>query len=62
MAKYESEYTKFMREWRQNHPEQAQVAQQGWSLWWNKAPHDQEAQRRELQSRAARKAYYYDAN
>ncbi|MFY9326720.1 MAG: DUF3460 family protein [Georgfuchsia sp.] len=62
MAKYESEYTKFMREWKQSHLEQAEVAQKGWSLWWNKEPRDQESMRRDLESRVPQKSYYYDAN
>ena len=62
MAKYESEYTKFMREWKQKHPEQIDEATKGWSLWWNKKPRDLDAQRREQEAKVATKSYYYDAN
>jgi hypothetical protein len=62
MALYESEYTKFMREWLQRHPEQIEEAKKGRALWWDKTPRDQETQRCEQLSKVVRKAYYYDAN
>ena len=33
MAMYESEHTKFIREWMQKHPEQRQEIQEGRALW-----------------------------
>ena len=62
MALYESEYTKFMREWRQQDPEQIEEAKKGRALWWDKNPSDLETQRCEQQGNVTRKAYYYDAN
>jgi len=31
---YESEHTKFMREWLEKHPEQRDEKQEGRALWW----------------------------
>jgi hypothetical protein len=62
MAMYESEHTRFMREWLQQHPEQVQVAQKGRSLWWDKDILDLDAIRKDKESKVAPKAYYYDAN
>lgn len=62
MALYESEYTIFMREWRQKHPEQFEEALKGRALWWDKAPRDADTQRREQEAEVPTKSYYYDAN
>ncbi|MFA7281424.1 MAG: DUF3460 family protein [Sterolibacterium sp.] len=42
---YESEHTKFMREWLKQHPEELEQQKIGRALWWDK-PQDQEQQRR----------------
>ena len=62
MAIYESEHTKFMREWLQKHPEQIEVSKQGRSLWWDAGARDLDTQRREQKGKVAQKAYYYDIN
>lgn len=62
MALYESEYTKFMREWKKQHPEQIDEVTKGRALWWDKEPRDLDVQRREKESSVVTKAYYYDAN
>jgi hypothetical protein len=62
MANYESDYTKFMREWMASHPEQLQVQQTGRALWWDKAPQSLEAIQRTAEARVPTKAYYYDVN
>ncbi len=59
---YESDHTKFMREWLAAHHEESAVQQSGRALWWDKAPQDAEHLRREAEARVPRKAYYYDAN
>ncbi|MDY0011487.1 MAG: DUF3460 family protein [Rhodocyclaceae bacterium] len=61
MAKYESEHTKFMREWLETHPQELEEQKQGRALWWDK-PQDLETQRRLQESRVPTKAYYYDIN
>lgn len=62
MAMYESEHTKFMREWLQANAGEQDVQRSGRSLWWDKAPRDKETQRREAEAQVPRKAYFYDAN
>lgn len=62
MAMYESDHTKFIREWLKAHPEEVKEQQAGRALWWDKpAPTGEEAARLQ-ESRVAQKAYYYDAN
>ena len=35
MAMYESEHTKFMREWMEKHPQEAEEQRKGRALWWD---------------------------
>lgn len=58
MALYESDHTKFMREWLTKHPEQVEEQKKGRALWWDK-PQDLEAQERARQSKVPQKSYYY---
>ena len=60
MALYESDHTKFMREWLAKHPEQIEEQKKGRALWWDK-PQDLEAQERDEQSKVPQKAYYYQS-
>lgn len=62
MAMYESEHTKWMREWLEKHPEEARVQATGRALWWDKPARDEDAERRLAEARVAQKSYYYDAN
>ena len=62
MAIYESEHTKFMRDWLKQHPEQIEESKRGRALWWDKGVRNLDAQRREQQSKVVQKAYYYDVN
>jgi hypothetical protein len=62
MAMYESEHTKWMREWMEKHPEEQQVQKAGRALWWDKPAQDQDTVRRLAASRVVQKAYYYDVN
>ena len=59
---YESEHTRFMRQWLQSHAAELEVQRAGRALWWDKAPRSAEAQRRETEAQVPRKPYYYDAN
>ena len=45
MAMYESDHTKFMREWMEKHPEQRDEQKKGRALWWDK-PQSVEEQKR----------------
>ena len=38
MALYESDLTKFIRQFLAEHPEELEVQKQGRGLWWDKAP------------------------
>ncbi len=62
MALYESEHTKFMREWMEQHPEEKVEQQKGRALWWDKAPRPLAEMREAETATVPGKAYYYDAN
>ena len=62
MALYESEHTKFMRDWMKQHPEQLQEQQQGRALWWDKKPQTLEQMKQTAAADVPNKPYYYDAN
>lgn len=62
MALYESEHTKFMREWMEKHPEELQEQIKGRALWWDKPPRSLETMKEDAMAKVPGKAYYYDAN
>jgi hypothetical protein len=62
MAIYESEHTRFMREWMQQHPEELSVQKTGRALWWDKPSLALDDQRRMAETEVPHKAYYYDVN
>ena len=62
MALYESEHTKFMREWMEKHPEELKEQQKGRALWWDKAPRTLDAMKDTAMATVPSKSYYYDAN
>ena len=55
---YESEHTRFMREWMAKHPEEAKQQQLGRALWWDR-PQKVEQQERQKDAAVPHKAYYY---
>ncbi|MDP1653966.1 MAG: DUF3460 family protein [Rhodocyclaceae bacterium] len=59
---YESDYTKFMRDWMKQHPEELEVQQSGRALWWDSGARDLDEQARLAATKVPQKAYYYDAN
>ncbi len=59
MAIYESEHTKFMREWLEQHPQEVDEQKKGRALWWDK-PQDVEQTRRLREAAVPTKPYYYD--
>jgi len=61
MAIYESEHTKFIREWLDKHPEEREEQHRGRSLWWDKPISPDEA-KRNAESRIAQKPYPYQSN
>lgn len=62
MALYESEHTKFMREWMEKHPEELLEQKNGRALWWDKPPRTLESIDNSAAAEVPSKAYYYDAN
>lgn len=60
MAQYESEFTRFMRDWMAAHPEQATAQSAGRALWWDKAPRSLEAMTQDAAAKVPVKPYYYD--
>ncbi|WP_153111567.1 DUF3460 family protein [Propionivibrio limicola] len=61
MALYESEYTKFLREMREKHPEWAKEQEEGLALLWDKTV-DVEEQKRIRESAEPARAYPYDVH
>ncbi|MDP2822100.1 MAG: DUF3460 family protein [Sulfuritalea sp.] len=62
MALYESEHTRFMREWMEKHPEELQEQRKGRALWWDKPARTLETMKDNAAAEVPNKAYYYDAN
>ena len=60
MAMYESDHTKFIREWMEKHPQELDEQKAGRSLWWDKGVQDLETARRNAESKVPQKSYYYD--
>lgn len=56
---YVSEFTQFIREWLDNHPEEREVRRTGREIWWDK-PQDLEARRKFNEVRVPTRPYYYD--
>ena len=56
---YESEFTVFMRDWLESHPEQREVQRTGRALWWDRRQ-DAEAQRGYEAARVPVRACCYD--
>lgn len=61
MALYESEHTKFMREWLARNPEQIEEQRKGRALWWDK-PQSVEERERAQATRVPQKSYYYQTD
>lgn len=61
MAMYESEHTKFIREWLERHPEEREEQKKGRALWWDK-PQSTAEQEKLRQSRVPTRPYYYDTD
>ncbi len=59
---YESEHTRFMREWLAQHPEELDVQQSGRALWWDRGARDLDEQQRLAAAKVPQKPYYYDVN
>ena len=62
MAHYESEHTKFMREWLEKHPQELVEQQKGRALWWDKPAIDLDQERRLAAANVPHNPYYYDSH
>lgn len=62
MAIYESEHTRFMREWLEKHPQELEEQKRGRAMWWDKPQQDPETRKRLAAVSVPSKPYYYDAN
>lgn len=62
MALYESDHTKFIREWLKAHPEEVKEQQAGRALWWDKPEQNLEELKTAAAAKVPTKAYYYAAN
>ena len=58
MAMYESEFTKFMSEFKRQRPETEAEQRKSRAIWWDHKQ-DLETRRRELESRVRQQAYVY---
>ena len=62
MESYESEHTKFIREWMECHPEEISEQKRGRALWWDKPPQTPNGRKDTIEAEVPPKAYYYDVN
>jgi len=59
MAMYESDHTKFIRDWLAQHPEELEVQKTGRALWWDKPALTPDEQKRRKESAVPQTGYYY---
>jgi len=62
MALYESEHTRFMREWMELHPQEAEEQRKGRALWWDKPAQELETARKLAEASVPVRPYYYDSH
>jgi hypothetical protein len=58
MAMYESEFTKFIREWKQQRPQIEAQQRESRAIWWDHRQ-DLETMKRAKESRVKQQAYVY---
>ena len=59
MAMYESDHTRFIREWLEKHPEELVEQKAGRALWWDKKQDEPAAEREMEEGKVAQRAYVY---
>ena len=59
---YESDLTKFMRQFLAEHPEEVESQRTGRAIWWDKRPKELAEERVMDNSRVAQSPYVYDAD
>lgn len=60
-TRYVSDFTKFLNEMKEKNPKIEEGQRAGRSIWWDKAPIDLDARRREQESRIKQQAYVYQS-
>lgn len=60
-TRYVSDFTKFLNEMKAKNPKIEEGQRTGRSIWWDKAPIDLDARRREQESRIKQQAYVYQS-
>lgn len=61
LKEYVSEFTLFMNDWMEKHPEEREAQKKGRARWWDREQNVQ--QNKEFnEARVAVKPYYYDVN
>ena len=60
MATYESDHTRFMRRWLEDHPEEIESQRKGRAIWWDKTPRDLTLERRMDEGRVRMRPYVYE--
>ena len=58
-TRYVSDFTKFLNDMKAKNPKIEENQRAGRSIWWDKAPIDLDARRREQESRVKQQAYVY---
>jgi hypothetical protein len=56
---YESDFTKFLKDFKQQHPDTERKQYEGRSIWWDKTPIDLDERKRMLESRLKQQPYVY---
>ena len=59
---YVSDFTRFLTELKQKNPSLEEKQRAGRAIWWDKAPIDLDARKREDESRVKQKPYVYQSN
>lgn len=58
---YESDFTRFLKELKEKDPALEQKQRAGRAIWWDKAPIDLDARKREQESRVKQQPYVYQS-
>jgi len=57
---YESEFSRFIQELKQQHPEIEEKQREGFAMWWDKPPLELDELERDKMSEVKPRAYPYD--
>jgi hypothetical protein len=60
-SQYESDFTKFLKDMKQQNPEIERKQREGRAILWDKAPIDLDERKRMLESRVSQQPYVYQS-